>query len=409
MNGKSPQNSPTSDECEGLAVEIDRCQTPDTRKKAVPAGLSLKLQRAVRDVDSSLFFKLFLLGLIVFQRSSWFIAAHYSKSVLGEKYNSNSIVLTNEMLKLLFSSIGIVFLEKKDSSEPGKYTLRSLNLTTFQQFSYLVRKSKDLFVVAGLYFLQNALSYITVGFLDGPLYIVMNQLKVLTAALFSVLVLGRQLTGAHWRALVMLVLAELLINNEHLTEKEAIPESYTQLTIGIVLALVQVSASGLAGVLFERALKLRKGSQQGRATLEDVDSELGVDDSKIELGVFDKNFQLAFWSIIFGIVWAIGEAIFRPNTDDSPKGFYAGWSIWSVFLVLNTSLGGICMGFVFKYTNAIIKSFSVTVSIITSASAMWLFFGDRLSFVFMIGTATCIISILNYTFAPKPTIGSRSP
>lgn len=400
MNGRSPKDSPRSDERESflnneaLQIDIDRCQTPDTRKKAV------------KDVDSSLFFKLFLLGLIVFQRSSWFIAAHYSKSVLGEKYNSNSIVLTNELLKLTFSALGIMFLEEKDSSEPGKYTLRSLNLSTLQQFSYLIKKSKDLFLVAGLYFMQNALSYVTVGFLDGPLYIVINQLKVLTAAIFSVVVLGRQLTGAHWRALVMLVLAELLINNEHLTAKKAIPESYTQVTIGIVLALVQVSCSGLAGVLFERALKMRKGNgPTTRLQLDDRENEM-VDDSKIELGVYDKNFQLAFWSILFGTVWAIGDALFKPATEDNPRsGFYSGWSMWSVFLVLNTSLGGICMGFVFKYTNAIIKSFSVTVSIITSAGAMWLFFGDHLSFVFLIGTATCIISILNYTFAPKPTGG----
>lgn len=55
-------------------------------------------------------------------------------------------------------------------------------------------KPKDLFkmaVPACLYVLQNNLNYMAISNLDGPTFQLLYQLKILTTALFSVLMLKR--------------------------------------------------------------------------------------------------------------------------------------------------------------------------------------------------------------------------
>jgi UDP-sugar transporter A1/2/3 len=68
-----------------------------------------------------------------------------------------------------------------------------------------------LLIPSGLYTLQNNLLFIALSNLDAATYQVTYQLKILTTALFSVLMLGKKLDSIKWISLVILMLGVSLV------------------------------------------------------------------------------------------------------------------------------------------------------------------------------------------------------
>lgn len=68
-----------------------------------------------------------------------------------------------------------------------------------------------LLIPAGLYTLQNNLLFVALSNLDAATYQVTYQLKILTTALFSVLMLGKKLDSIKWVSLVILMLGVSLV------------------------------------------------------------------------------------------------------------------------------------------------------------------------------------------------------
>ena len=72
-------------------------------------------------------------------------------------------------------------------------------------------ESVKLVVPAAVYAFQNNILYEALTYLDSVTYQVTYQLKILTTALFSVLVLGRALQPRQWVALVMLTVGVTIV------------------------------------------------------------------------------------------------------------------------------------------------------------------------------------------------------
>jgi len=68
-----------------------------------------------------------------------------------------------------------------------------------------------LLIPSGLYTLQNNLLFVALSNLDAATYQVTYQLKILTTAIFSVLMLGKQLNGLKWFSLVILMTGVSLV------------------------------------------------------------------------------------------------------------------------------------------------------------------------------------------------------
>ena len=68
-----------------------------------------------------------------------------------------------------------------------------------------------LLIPAGLYTLQNNLLFIALSNLDAATYQVTYQLKILTTALFSVLMLSKKLDSIKWISLVILMFGVSLV------------------------------------------------------------------------------------------------------------------------------------------------------------------------------------------------------
>ncbi|CAN0470413.1 unnamed protein product, partial [Laminaria digitata] len=111
-------------------------------------------------------------------------------------------------------------------------------------------------VPACLYVLQNNLNYIAVSNLDGPTFQLLYQLKILTTALFSVLMLKRVLLLKQWGALAMLAIGVGLVQVSGSKDEDDKEESGDRQDplMGLAAVLMACCTSGFAGVYFEKVI-----------------------------------------------------------------------------------------------------------------------------------------------------------
>merc|ERR550517_1217135 len=204
-----------------------------------------------------------------------------------------------ELTKLIFATT-CIYLKREDSF------LNKMDWSTPKKVFWLIKNSLVMSVPALCYFLQNILAYTALENLSSSVYGVLQQAKILTAAIFSVVLLRKKISQTKWRALLLLFLGATLV--EHHTFQEHGDDSLGNPVTGTIAMMTMISMSGFAGVYYEKMLK-------------------GVNQSpEDKLSVWDRNVQLATWSI--------GFAMFGLSKDRSlimSEGLFAGWSFVTVF------------------------------------------------------------------------------
>lgn len=255
-------------------------------------------------------------------------------------------------------------------------------------YSELVTKSGEtlkLAVPAALYTLQNNLLFVALSNLDAAVYQVTYQLKILTTAVFSVVMLGRALSRLQTLSLFFLMAGVALVQisnhkgpaherDEHFASTSTRDEAAQSLpaaqnaTLGLVCVLCSCVSSGFAGVYFERILK---GSRTS---------------------VWVRNVQLGLFSVVLGLggcVWKDGAAI-------GEGGFLQGYTgvVWGV--VFLQAAGGLVIAVVIKYADNILKGFATSISIVLSTVISVFFFSFSLTVGFMLGAGLVIGAVFMY-------------
>ncbi|KAJ3319425.1 hypothetical protein HDV06_006311 [Boothiomyces sp. JEL0866] len=169
-----------------------------------------------------------------------------------------------------------------------------------------------MFVPAIVYFIQNTVNYTAVTLLDAATFQITSQGKILTTALFSVLILGTRLSITKWFSLCIMVVGIILVNY---TPAKADAKEATNKFYGLLAVMLSISLSGFAGIWFEWGLKGRPG-----------------------VSIFIRNIQLALFSIIPGLFIAVyifdGETVLE-------NGYFYGYNGWTWVAIFLHALGGI--------------------------------------------------------------------
>merc|ERR1712223_1325189 len=105
-----------------------------------------------------------------------------------------------------------------------------------------------------IYLVQNNLLYVAAANLDVATYQITYQLKILTTAVFSVLMLNKKLIKHQWLSLVVLVAGVAMVQLSDSKESSVSDREQSKLA-GFAAALSACVLSGLAGVYFEKILK----------------------------------------------------------------------------------------------------------------------------------------------------------
>lgn len=254
-------------------------------------------------------------------------------------------------------------------------------------------------IPAILYVIQNNLQYVAASNLDVATFQVTYQMKILTTAAFSVLLLGKRLTRTKWLALLGLAIGVGIVQIQNSspsvtsstsTSGTTAPTTTSHGSMSPFKGFSAVSAacftSGLAGVYFEKVLK---GSQ----------ADLWI-----------RNVQLS----LFSLIPAILPVLLSPPSPHHPyPSSLLGWlaspfhdfNFWAWMTVAVQVFGGLVTAIVIKYSDNILKGFATSLSIVISFLASVGFFGYRITPGFVIGSSTVLAATWMYN-QPGPEAGS---
>ena len=257
---------------------------------------------------------------------------------------------------------------------PGWWTAMAAVLRTrvFVRRADFVR----LAVPAALYTVQNNLQYFAVSNLEAATFQLLSQLKILTTALFSVLLLGKTLKAAQWGALLLLTLGVALVQLSAMKPAagDAAGAGGSSSFYGLLAVLCACCSSGLAGVYFEKVLK----------------------GTKVSLWV--RNTQLACVGVAFGLAGVVS----RDGAAVARRGFFAGYTpiVWAV--VTLQVLGGLAVALVVKYADNILKGFATSLAIVLTCVISVFLFDFSLTARFAAGAALVLYSTYMYSNPPGP-------
>ncbi|XP_004872023.1 UDP-galactose translocator isoform X4 [Heterocephalus glaber] len=214
----------------------------------------------------------------------------------------------------------------------------------------------------------NNLQYVAISNLPAATFQVTYQLKILTTALFSVLMLNRSLSRLQWASLLLLFTGVAIVQAQQAGGGGPRPLDQNP-GAGLAAVVASCLSSGFAGVYFEKILKGSSGS------------------------VWLRNLQLGLFGTALGLVglwWAEGSAV-------AHRGFFFGYTpaVWGV--VLNQAFGGLLVAVVVKYADNILKGFATSLSIVLSTVASIRLFGFHLDPLFALGAGLVIGAVYLYS------------
>lgn len=360
--------------------------------------------------------------------------------VNGHRYFASTAIFMNEVIKLTISLTMALYNIITDPKTPETST--ATGLFTELARAVFAGDSWKLAIPAMLFTLQNSLHYVAISNLDATTFQVTEQLKILTTAIFSVLLLRKPLSLKKWMSLVLLMVGVAIVQmptgssqptvltvkdlngraafhearsiwdlkelgngaarrlSKRSATYEGIEEDYEAAvspensTIGLLAVVLACTISGLASVYFEKIIKEPKSDRSA--------------------SLWVRNVQLSFYSLwpalFIGVVFWDGEHIAKI-------GFFAGYN-WIVWLnIALQAAGGILVAFVLSYANNITKNFATSISIIISLLLSVIFFDFEItSFVsrgpllklvsnadilqYVLGTAVVLCAIYLYNLTP---------
>lgn len=368
---------------------------------------------------------------LTFQNSALILIMHYSRIMPPDgdhRYFTSTAVFLNEVIKL---AISLTFAINEHSRSLAPQTPATV---LFEQLynSVFSGDGWKLVIPAMLYTLQNTLIYVAVGNLDPVHFQILYQLKILTTAFFSVIMLGRSLNAKRWFSLVLLTFGVSIVSlpspnstkDSHMMihdfSDHFFPRSVHELgqmangaaevareltkravsdvagalvrrsatyqgikedldsspimnySIGLSAVLVAAAVSGLTGVYFEKVLK----------------------DSPTPRTVWTRNVQLSFYSLFPAFLVGV---VFKDGEEIAKHGFFDGynWVVWTA--VVFQAVGGVLTSLCINYADNIAKNFATSISIVISFLFSVWFFNFQFNLTFIVGTTLVILATYLYS------------
>ena len=283
------------------------------------------------------------------------------------KISQHECLLLAEAMKMVFSAMMI-----SRSLPRGEATKR---------LSYVARKSSKMLFLAFLYGSMNILSFVALRNIGAGLFTIFAQLKILTTAMMSAIILQRTYSSARWRALVSLMLGVLLFSEPIWnTDNRGKSVDGGSTFLGCGAVLIEVSLSGFASIYFEKVVK--------------TDQE--------QMTIWERNFQLAMWSFPMYLIFIVSEG-------GGKAGFLGGWSSTALMLSVLGAAGGLLVALSIKYGDSILKTLAVTGAILLSSLLDHYLLAGPLTPIMVIAGAQVVIAICNYTFDLTPVETKPAP
>uniref|UniRef100_F6I0Q6 CMP-sialic acid transporter 4 n=1 Tax=Vitis vinifera TaxID=29760 RepID=F6I0Q6_VITVI len=242
-------------------------------------------------------------------------------------------------------------------------------------------------IPAALYLVKNLLQYYIFAYVDAPGYQILKNLNIISTGVLYRIILKKKLSEIQWAAFILLcagcTTAQLNPSSDHVLQAPF---------QGWMMAIVMALLSGFAGVYTEAIIKKRPS----------------------------RNINVQnFWLYVFGMVFNAVAIVIQDFDAVMNKGFFHGYSLITVLMIVNHALSGIAVSMVMKYADNIVKVYSTSVAMLLTALVSVFLFGFHLSLAFFLGSTCkdddrrCLATILAHSrscedkdqlpFAASPT------
>ncbi|OON13391.1 putative UDP-galactose translocator [Opisthorchis viverrini] len=308
--------------------------------------------------------------VLVFQNLLYTLCMRYGRSRNAPMFIISSMMVTSEAVKLLTC---LVVLHSTG-------TLKH----SYAQFLCNIWDSIKSCLPALIYLVQNRLLVAALGNLDAATFQVAYQLKLLTTALFSVLILRKPISLIQWFSLLLLFFGVAIVEPPSGSKENPMSVSQNP-SLGLFYVVCASLLSGFACVYLELLFKNPHKS------------------------LWLRNIEVAGTSLVTGAIvqWISDGDLIKE------KGYFYGfdWLVW--ILVGLHSFGGLIVAMVVKYANNMLKGFACSMSIVLSCIYSVLFLGVHLSPSFLIGACLVLISVVLYAAYPpriscSPTVNASN-
>lgn len=240
--------------------------------------------------------------------------------------------------------------------------------------------------------IQNNLQFVAVSNLEAATFQVSYQMKILTTAAFSVVMLRKKLSPVKWLALLFLAIGVGIVQIQSGSSHKSSEDVQRDMNAfkGFMAVVAACFTSGLAGVYFEMVLKNSPGD------------------------LWVRNVQLSLFSLLPALV----PIVFSGSSNPTPTG--SGWfstslfdnfGVWAWATVLTQVLGGLLTALVIKYADNILKGFATSLSIVISFLSSVALFHFQITVSFVLGAAVVLVAtwMYNQPDSSSSTSGSEGP
>ncbi|XP_054263155.1 UDP-galactose transporter senju-like isoform X1 [Macrosteles quadrilineatus] len=303
----------------------------------------------------------------------------------GYLYNTIEAVLATEVVKLIVS----IMLYTKDHSILSLVADARMHSKVMYHY----------FVPAFLYCLYNNLAFVNLSVYDPPSYYLLLQLRVVITGILFQILFKKQLSGRQWVSLVLLTagcmikqlplsdntpqpLSQLTTDNADVVIKAVDKGTAPLLSFHMLLIIVQVVCSCLAGVYNELLLK----SSDGEAC-----------------NIYIQNIFMYVDSIVCNVVLLAWQGQL-PVLWDS-EAFFSLFQVKVFLVILNNAAIGIVTSFFLRSLNSILKTFASALELVFTAILTRILFGIPiyLNTVF----AIMIVSLAVIMYSQNPVSNLR--
>jgi len=260
------------------------------------------------------------------------------------------------------------------------YEKMSVSAAASQMYSDIVLQPIDtlkISIPALLYTLQNNALFIAVGHLEAAVFQVTYQLKTLTTAVLTVVLLGKKLGAHQWFALVLLSAGAAMVQEPKKAKPSVAADgssTASALMVGISATVVACVCSSVASVYLEKILTESKPS------------------------VWVRNAQLCIFTIPIAWVGTLMVEDKYIKEDGTPLHGFTG-VVWAA--IFTNAAGGMLVATVMKYAGNILRNFAQACAIIVGGLGSWALFGFQITVPFVCGVGLVILSIFIYGSKPE--------
>jgi UDP-sugar transporter A1/2/3 len=300
------------------------------------------------------------LSLLLLQNTGMIILMRLSRLKAGGggvMYDIRSAVFLNELMKLCFSSYMYVTTEKGSIQD---IKAKSPPLHLFK-----------VIVPSALYVLQNNLQYVAVSNLPASVYQVLIQMKIITTALMSEVLMNRRHNKAQWASLFSLFAGLAMVQSS--LAGAAASSFVGNLSLGIIAVVVSCVTSAGAGVYFERVVK-----------------------GTPNVGLWAFNVQMSACAFLISCFTCLRLANpLSPGVGFGPSIFanvptfstlFQGFTPLVLSIVALQAFGGLMTALVVKRTNSVVKGFATSGAVVLSCVVSRFLFTDfHMSPLFYVG------------------------